>query len=77
MSFYHKIKVGDKSVIDLRDVIELKNLPEYLLCPSGHRAKKFIVKTDYLSKAVPCYVCKDCLVVYRFHECSEISTANN
>lgn len=52
-------------------------LPRELLCPSGHRAYRQIYnieltapETDSVFHAVPVWICTQCVVGYRYNECT-------
>lgn len=56
---------------------DAKELPAELLCPSGHRAERYVITVIcHVENAppdqtvdVPLYICRACVVAYRYGEC--------
>ena len=73
-----KIDPTDHILSKLSDPPAADEFPAVMICPSGHRVSRYVIKTPedpgssvaQAYRDIPCWVCQACVVVYRYQECT-------
>lgn len=72
--FIDNVNPSDDAVTRLSQAPDIESMPGELLCPSGHRAHRYLLDLNRDSTApasrIPVYGCQPCGVAYRYQECT-------